>query len=147
MREVSFLTAEQCIRWIIAILVRITHSFIGKIPIHYKNRNGNSVSLLPTYQIFYSHLINFTIIVLHTIFSVKDLTAADELKRGTTLPDDYDIPFTTHRASYRDPTLLNKRALNVASPIKHPNNLDPSGRYFNISILGSSPFLGNIYIW
>lgn len=60
----------------------------------------------------------------------KDLDYAEILRNRNkvTLPEDWDIPLTTQRRSYRDPTVLNKSALARSAYVKYENNLDPDGK-------------------
>lgn len=66
---------------------------------------------------------------IRIVILAKDLEYAQRLRRGSVLPDDWDVPLTTQRSSYKNPVLLNKKALHIVSPIKSPNNLDPCGTY------------------
>lgn len=44
------------------------------------------------------------------------------------LPDNWDIPLTTQKYSYRNPLVINSRAMERTSPVKIPNSLDPDGK-------------------
>ncbi|KAF2884115.1 hypothetical protein ILUMI_22083 [Ignelater luminosus] len=57
----------------------------------------------------------------------KDLEYKEaERKRNMyRLPDDWDIPLTTQKYSYRNPLVINSRAMERTPPIAIPNNLDP----------------------
>lgn len=76
---------------------------------------------------------------------VKDLAYKEELKRKTqvTLPDDWDIPLTTQKKSYRNPTMLDKNALKRVPPIKARGTLGPDGIIYSTELVA---FLLEIFL-
>lgn len=75
-------------------------------------------------------------LILHNVFVEEDeKMKKDRESKKFSLPDDWDIPVTTQRYSYRDPTMLNTAAAKPLAPVKPTNNLEPDGKIFgNIHI-------------